>query len=122
MDDKGRKLLEGYLAILRHKQIRPPMNPGVQEVLEAEVRSYLAAFPADDGEPVTEDWLRSVGVHKDAPAKNNTRTVVITKIGPTLWLNIGDGYYCNAVLLAGNTRGVVRRLLAALGVVPANVK
>lgn len=46
-DEAVKRLVEissKCLAILRHKAIHPPMNPGVQERMENELRAALAAF------------------------------------------------------------------------------
>jgi hypothetical protein len=84
--------------------------------------SYLAEHPADDCEPITEEWLRSVGFSDGAT-------------GESLWLRCKDsqlGHLRHTAmaldLITGNwtanglgckeckTRGDVRRLAAALGI------
>ena len=109
-----RKLLQGYLAVLQHKEIRPPMDPGVQERIAQEVKAYLDAT-ADDDEPVTEDWLK-----KDMKAIVDEDGYHLNGLSLVCW----DGDWRWQVggtenmweLLHGQSRGVVRRLCAALGV------
>jgi hypothetical protein len=83
-------------------------------------RAYLAEHPADDGEPVTEGWLASVGF-RQTPLKRYT-----LKLGPVLaspprgnlwwWaVSIDPDGPCKHIPTP-QTRGDVRRLLKALGV------
>lgn len=91
--------------------------------------AYLAEHPADDGEPVTEEWLRSVGfVRMQQPAAGNDMILrneagnCLTyyparrgdPAGP-LWGVVGEWL---PKPLRPATRGDVRRLLLALGITP----
>lgn len=83
-----------------------------QKDKESVVAAYLAEHPADDAEPLTEPWLRSVG------GKDGVATAGI-------WLNntigfrlddLADVVVCNARPKNVKTRGDLRRLAAALGI------
>lgn len=82
-------------------------------------RAYLAEHPADDAEPVTAEWLASVGWGVTV-----TRTVVAYESGDLrvsgqlhdgVWHLFGRRVEGDCSLRC-RTRGDVRRLLAALGV------
>ena len=92
-------------------------------------RAYIAANPADDGEPVTDEWLRSLGFSRHMqPAacchlSIKTTTLTLTRWqdkagdGPIRWSVSGQDYsdwlpHC----LWPVTRGQVRRLCAAIGI------
>lgn len=74
--------------------------------------AYLNAFPADDGEPVTEEWLLAAGFTVN-PLRDRL------EVGPAQWW-----HFANCVLGIDHhtgfwtlpTRGHVRRLCAALGI------
>lgn len=92
-------------------------------------RAYLAEHPADDDEPVTADWLRSVGFKQDADTEYTSDDLILAPeddqvalhwmqegIEPdeirTIWIVAeNEGIYTSA-----STRGALRRLAAALGV------
>lgn len=104
------------------------------------VRAYLAEHPADDGGPVTPEWLRAVGF---AEEDLGWQTCPLTGRPPNAFAIGGarDGQYHHLGVWAGDgrwatyhltadgfdgsetwlawaeTRGAVRRLCAALGVV-----
>jgi hypothetical protein len=97
--------------------------------LADQLRPHLADRPADDGEPVTEEWLRSVGfVRMQQPAAGNDMILrneagnCVTyyparrgdPAGP-LWGVVGEWL---PKPLRPATRGDVRRLLLALGITP----
>jgi hypothetical protein len=68
-------------------------------------KAYLAEHPADDAEPVTLEWTRSLGL--------DCRRIYD---GPD-WIPNIRGLDGNWVILPrGATRGQARRLLAALGI------
>jgi hypothetical protein len=86
--------------------------------------AYLAEHPADDDEPVTEEWLRAVGfvTHRQGVAIDMG---LRSRGGPWLYfaccpgLVNPDWMFDDGRLLAApdlNTRGHVRRLCEALGV------
>lgn len=93
--------------------------------------AYLAANPADDDEPVTEDWLRSVG-WEDWKSGTHLETIVYDRSNPTCLVtqtvitfllddNHPHGGVIDSVMLEDppreyTTRGDVRNLCAALGV------
>lgn len=93
-----------------------------------DVLALLAGHPADDAEPVTEDWLRAVGL----PASPGYGVPLTPDV--SLWTcqtgwgayyhgGEGDGFRAAtpggadgpALLVRTPTRGHVRRLCAALG-------
>ncbi len=78
-------------------------------------RAYLAAVPADDGEPVDRAFLEALGwvdvtlgIPRMQP-KDNTFDLAIERHADGTWLISGE-----RKLVANPTRGSVRRLLAAL--------
>ena len=78
-------------------------------------QAYLAEHPADDDEPVTEEWLLSVGFVHDATH------VVLRNWGPQRNGNIqaypnGKWWLNGTAMIQMKTRGQVRRLCAALGI------
>ena len=80
-------------------------------------KAYLADHPADDDEPVTEEWLCSVGAKKDdvsvffpSPIQG-VPAIEFSK--EQAWLTNED--YAG-VEIKLKTRGDVRRLCAALGI------
>lgn len=74
----------------------------------------------DDAEPVTQTWLKEIGVWTEergrAPKTADGRTVCLTMYGDLVHLNVGDGYYVVGFSVPAKTRGDVRRLYEALGV------
>ena len=98
--------------------------------------AYQMATPADDGEPVTADWLGSVGFHRPQQVVAGTLMVTHASITNDRWdrlpvLGVGfplrrrpDEIPVWQVWVYGHardlnhcpTRGEIRRLLAALGV------
>lgn len=114
----------------------PPTGLGHQQRDERLVLDYvIAEHPADDAEPVTEEWLRSVGAVDDPAAAGSVplemhldftiggrthqmrfaRDVFTERIGSwSLLPSVGAG----RIWPQGReiTRGRVRRLCAALGI------
>jgi hypothetical protein len=77
------------------------------------------ARPADDGEPVTEEWLRAVGATGDRPLRIehlNIRLVAYYLEGWCSGHARWDWWLNGNQIPAQPTRGHVRRLCAALGV------
>ena len=114
----------------------------VGTVSRAIVSGKIAANPADDAEPISEDWLRSVGfddVHRGTIA--NYLSILSSPLNPdadivelriqeddlrtdvwvvSLWQGGGLNEVEDAVCLTGvvfKTRGAVRRLASALGII-----
>lgn len=85
--------------------------------------AYLSEHPADNGEPVTEEWLRSAGF-KDATTKRyglrNWTVRLFPPCGNLGWFaDIADtipGDGRGVPIATPATRGHVRRLCAALGI------
>ena len=84
--------------------------------------SYLAEHPADDAEPVTEEWLLSVGFKRAEddpvilvlPSTDTGRAMTYVTIEPCeLRLEADDG---GSIWIGERTRGDVRRLCTALGI------
>lgn len=71
-------------------------------------RAVLAEHPADDGEPVTDEWLESIGhpTPPEPPQRGGHRWMVL----------VVDGKGSSYRLPNAATRGDVRRLCRALGV------
>lgn len=87
-------------------------------------RAYLAEHPADDGEPVSEAWLESVGLVSDGPP-NPTYTAESkgSRGGPVCTLNVElwmgcDGFSVGTVyrelIPTADTRGEFRALCRVL--------
>jgi len=95
-----------------------PFDGGAMEMGDerALAAAYLAEHPADDGEPITEEWLRSVGF-KVSPdfeflfIEAGLRPGTIEFDPDIGWIIFGS----KATRLL-ETRGDVRRLCAALGI------
>jgi hypothetical protein len=90
-------------------------------------RAYLAEHPADDGEPVTEEWLRDTfGPHlASCPWTRYALHVATDKLARAVgWCPRRSGHQPEClcinewVVIERPTRGHVRRLLAALGSQP----
>lgn len=88
-----------------------------QADLQAVTDAYLAANPADDGEPVTHEWACSINP--------NGSNLFEFGDGCSVWLNfnaqggymqIEDGTNDGADLALPTTRGAFRKLCEALGV------
>ena len=74
----------------------------------------LAEHPADDDEPVTEDWLLSVGHHHRVSEDSTRWTPNSVRLGPTVFSIETDMGY--GVDIPVKTRGDVRHLCAGLGI------
>jgi len=84
-------------------------------------RAYLAEHPEDDGEPVTEEWLRSsVGwIPVEGSGYIGRDGIIFCKGSESVysaWLQISQYYYDMRRIVRVETRGDVRRLCKALGV------
>lgn len=92
-------------------------------------RAYLAEHPADDAEPVTAEWLRSVGFCREMqPASSNNLTIRHGSAIVTRWMNSDNVPRWSVRMYADETpdwvppciqpktRGDVRRLCKALGI------
>jgi hypothetical protein len=82
-------------------------------------KAYLAQLASDDEEPVTEEWLRSVGAKDVYEYRHDGQDVYGLYIGPAKWFNFTNG----SELLIDHrdgyvikTRRQVRQLLQALGI------
>jgi hypothetical protein len=75
-------------------------------------RAYLAEHPADDGEAITEDWLRAVGF-KSMPSE--VGLWLDKTVGVDLRSDTPGCVVCNARPRIA-TRGDLRRLAEALGI------
>lgn len=103
-----------YLAgLVIHRQIdRDEAMPFVERLTRAIAQTYLAARPpADDGEAVTEEWLRSQGFVGGGLGDYQSG----------LWLGdlkvSHDGWWTiPAPKVTPETRGDVRRLCSVLGI------
>lgn len=77
-------------------------------------KAYLAEHPADDDEPVTAEWLESIGANSDDGLFFTGHDAVdfeLTEFEGTWHVDVGWRTICLV-----ETRGDVRRLLAALGI------
>jgi hypothetical protein len=88
-----------------------PSFAGPLDVAVGVCRAWLAEHPADDGEPVTEEWAEAVapGGYVDVMTGN---CGVVVEVRP--WALRVNGHR----VVEDPTRGHVRRLLTALGVSP----
>lgn len=85
------------------------------EDLQAVADAYLAEHAADDGEPVTEEWLRSVGFKRESwhPLQLDCDSDIDIRCTPELLV---VGHRSDEWDVKANpTRGDVRRLCAAHG-------
>lgn len=127
------RYIAGRAEVLEQLEHLGRMPPGLRLSIEdtaAVANAYLAEHPADDGEPVTADWLQSVGFGRHMqPAANcdlslqagDFRLFVAVAIPtrerygfkPERWA-VNEVWLPEAATPA--TRGHVRRLCAALGI------
>jgi hypothetical protein len=84
-------------------------------------KAYLAEHPADDEEPVNEEWLRSIGLKLRMGfgfPVTKTMSLWDSRNGWGLYFHGGLGDSAEGETKIANvaTRGQVRRLLVALGI------
>lgn len=84
------------------------------------VAAYLADHPADDADPVTEGWLRTVGFQQAGPCLEVSSPSEAIRIA--LWFTAPGvvefwRLHGNKLDHQPSTRGHVRRLCSALGIV-----
>ena len=76
--------------------------------------AWIAENPADDDEPVSEEWRRSVGFEQTECVVLVLRLDFIEWYGPKQSINVGS------MIMKGlpncRTRGALRRLASALGI------
>lgn len=90
-----------------------------EECLYEVCRQWLAEYPEDDEEPVTEEWLRdSVGwIPVERSGYIGQDGIIFCKGSDSVysaWLKISDHYYDMRRIVRVKTRGDVRRLCTAL--------
>lgn len=117
-------------AVRVRRQIANP--PVVHDDYERDTRllaqAWLAEHPEDDGEPVTEEWFRSVvgggdfqawsdGSKTPAAFCDAELSIYIDEVG-LICLRLETDLYGIDFLPQVKTRGDVRRLCRALGIVP----
>lgn len=84
-------------------------------------RAYLAEHPADDGEPITREWMNTV-LPTDADSGNWTvrqskpLTLEIEYSGGGFWLWFAHAEVPPVPVCQVRTRGQLRRLLELLGI------
>lgn len=126
---------------LRHARTASPhiQRRATNQWLMALAEAWLADHPEDDGEPVTEAWLRSLGYLPDDSSPPNgdlakkiwgkgetadygkepAMHMVVNARDGGIWVEAyaadGDSL-CIIEIDAVATRGAVRRLMAALGI------
>lgn len=97
----------------------PGSVEGLLRDAEALADAYLAEHPADDGVPVTQDWLVSIGFEPNPSSLTFDHRPLSLELFAE---NVGDPPSVEAVFDGivphVNTRGGIRRLLRALGVEP----
>lgn len=93
----------------------PPWATRVYRDGAAVAAAWLAEHPADDAEPVTEEWLRSVGF---SSRPNNRWLQIRTPQGGRLdcWMASPLWEFHDEAVAIPQTRGDVRRLCTALGI------
>lgn len=103
---------ESYRIAKRHGWKAPPEDETDGERL---ARAYLAEHPADDGDAVTMEWLRSIGFATAAEACGVAAS--LGRIEAFSVLPQPLQWRVNGFKVSEKpTRGDVRRLLAALGI------
>jgi hypothetical protein len=115
-------------ALLWLQQTSGPHQCKQQENVREVIESVLALVPADEGEAVTEEWLRSLGFSGDSfrmttrkgDDDGNNVCVRLDKWDdedpPTVWIQRYDLDGCKNIPMDHlKTRGQLRRLLSALG-------
>lgn len=103
-----------------------PQSPHGEEQCRVGLRLDLVLPPADDTEPVTDEWLRAVGFRpKNFLYFNSTSGLSVAAWNHGPWLVFIDGRWCLIAqggvcegLADQPTRGDVRRLCAALNMTP----
>jgi hypothetical protein len=93
----------------------------IVEIAVVLAHAYLADHPADEDEPVTEDWLRSIGLKLRMGfgfPVTKTMSLWDSRNGWGLYFHggLGDSAEGETKIAKVATRGQVRRLLAALGI------
>lgn len=146
MGDDLREAAERMRAYFRWREAHPDWNgeplpdcpyyPIGDRVWDGDAlaHAYILDHPADDAEPVTEEWLRSVGFHDSRyQGKRFSLQLGDVRVCPPiadlgLWVGImeDDGdFYSGAKAIPQShirTRGDVRRLCAALGITLPGVR
>ena len=124
--DELRAAAERVAKYIRKKEpdmlsVGKPMQAFMADVRKV-AAAYLAEHPADDAEPVTEDWLLSIGFTRNKidqvililESKDLGRAMTYITISPCeLCIESDDG---GSIWLGERTRGDVRTLCRALGV------
>ena len=99
------RLIKSAIAVADARGGVDGLSPSAHRLL---ARAYLREHPADDSEPITEEWLRSVG----RPARKGLDGGTYSWLSGDLNLDIHDhSLWCCGIRIAGNikTRGDLRR-------------
>jgi hypothetical protein len=117
--ERLRRNAEGEHLTDIYRDFKLPVEQYMKDKLETS-KAYLTEHPADDGEAITEDWLRSVGFEfsylnkhlwiKSGKTGHLRHTSMAMNVNSQLWFLNGLG--CANC----ETRGDVRRLALALGI------
>lgn len=115
MSDDRKQLIETarYLATIPDKQDIPFDALALKASLVA--KAYLAAYLGDDDEPYDFDWVKTLGCDEE---DESACLFWEDDVGRPVELMYGDGWYVYGSFMGNQpqTRGDVRRLLAALGI------
>lgn len=99
-------------------------NPeGPRDDLAKLANAYLREHPADDAEPVTEEWMNSLACEDSVSglwyyfAVDASTSLIIAMASNRNWASVEDDASTDGVFLRDiSTRGDVRRLCWALGI------
>lgn len=123
MSKEAREAAERIVNAQRFWTGTVPFGPGYLDIDERDVmrvaRACLAEHPADDDEPVTAEWLESIGFYRDGTHPDDPFTCRESALylspkydDETTWVVFVEVYEIGNI----KTRGDVRRLLTALGI------
>lgn len=105
--------------------VRPTGFGNQQRDEAAVIAGFLAAFPADEGEAIDEQWIKSLGWTNESSLKKDFprwRSSTSDRGGPTVCIVWEPMMGCDAWSLDGELipplrhRGDLRKLAAALGI------
>jgi hypothetical protein len=117
VSDELRATAERLIKFVAMYRLHPQSHKGLEDA-QSVARAYLAEHPADDAEPLTEEWLRAAGFEtRDGRLCLGARLQFTHCNGWNAWWGIDGLAYASSRLVNGlNTRGHVRRLCQCLGI------
>lgn len=118
MSDKVRAAANSIVRGFNEANRLLPLAGGIPQPIESSTdhavvlaRAWLADHPEDDGEPVTKEWLESIGwtTYLIWPSIPMPKDNLLEWRGGGLWIE-------NTPICLVKTRGAVRRLMAELSI------